>query len=415
MYRWRSLTILSDTWAPLRVALECLSVPTVTNGSGAPRLETLILMRCNEFLGHSDTFIPHSQPIINGIPFVALMGDPHQAPAQYKPLPKLRNITLVGVHLNWADFSRYTLGAAFDQPLSGALNCIQSLELSQHCREVRPTCDEFSRILKACPFLRRLAIRVSGPTFDKGVRPSDHPVSLPLLEELHIGYTSVDDAALLLSEINAPNLVILAIEDANHIASLDDEDAGPLLTYCATGLFDLCDILTETSSNLAIKPPFPQLERLSLDSVNACISPFTLLMATLPKLRNLSLRRTPNVLTALLPIQMPFADACTRTIPCSGLESIEIFCAEKQTKQVLDFVLGEREQNGAARVPAVDIHLDVCSVDVEDDIGEFQIVEGDVVGMQLRYGEWELDEEDPFAPGGVFNDPEFDEAYHLAS
>ncbi|OAX38608.1 hypothetical protein K503DRAFT_866034 [Rhizopogon vinicolor AM-OR11-026] len=415
MYRWRSLTILSDTWAPLRVALECLSVPTVTKGSGAPHLETLMLMRCNEFLGHSDIFTPSSQSIIGGIPFAALMGDPNRdVPAQYKPLPKLRNITLVGVHLNWTDFCQYTLGAALDQPLSRVSGCIQSLELSQHCREVRATCDEFSRILKACPLLRRLVIRVSGPRFDKGIRQNDRlPVSLPMLEEIHVGYTHVEDAAMMLSQINAPNLVTLSIEDANPMASPDDEDAGPLVTYCATGLLDLCDVLPEVPSNLVIKPPFPQLERLSLNGVNACIYPFSLLMATLPKLRHLSLRRSPNALEALLPTQMPFVDACTRTIPCPGLESIEVICAEEQTRHTLDFVFREREQSGATRVCDVDIDLEVS--DEGEEFGEFEIVEGDATGMQPRYGEWELGEADPFSPGGIFNDPEFDEVYHLVS
>lgn len=412
MYRWRSLTILSDTWAPLRVAIECLSVPTV--GSGAPRLETLMLMRCNEFLGHSDTFTPYGQQMVGGIPFSALMGAPHQnAPTQYSPLPKLRNISLVGVHLNWEDFYHHTLGASLCIP-----NCIQSLDLSQHCREVRPTCDEFSQILKVCPLLRKLTVRVSGPRFDEGVRPSDRPVSLPLLEELHVGYTSAEDAVLLLSQIDAPNLVTLSIDDANHITSPGDEDAGPLLTYCATGLLDLCDVLTEAPENLAIKPPFPQLERLSLNSVNACISPLRLLMATLPKLRHLSLHHTQNALPALLPIQMPFTDKSTHTIPCPcpGLEYIEISCSDEHTRHVLDFVLGMREQSGATRVRNVDMHLEVCSADVEDseEIGEFQIVEGNT-GMLRRCGEWEMGEGDPFAPGGVFNDPEFDEIYHLVS
>ncbi|KAG1731759.1 hypothetical protein EDB19DRAFT_2007001 [Suillus lakei] len=432
MYRWRSLTILSDTWAPLRVALERLSVPTLTKGPGAPRLETLMLMQCNEFLGHLDTFSPRTQQMFDGIPFTALMGAPHHdLPAQSHPLPKLRNISLVGVHLNWTHFSHHTLGAALNQPLSRVSSCIQSLELSHHCREVRPTFDEFTGILKACPLLRKLVIMVSGPRFDEGIQCSDFPVSLPLLEDIHLGYTDVEDAVMLLSHIHAPNLAMLYIEDANHIASPDDEDSGPLLTYLATGLLDFCDVSTELGSNhgpysyysatskdpvaRTIKPPFPQLERLSFNSLIACMIPFSLLMTAIPKLRHLSLCRTPNALAALLPIQMPFADACTRNIPCRGLESIEIFCAEEQTKHVLDFVLREREQSGAPRVRNIDIHLEVCSADVSEEIGEYQVVEDDAIGNQTRYGEWMTDEGDPFAPGGIFNDPDFDDAYYLLS
>lgn len=429
MYRWRSLTILSDTWAPLRVALERLSVPTLIKGSGAPCLETLILMRCNEFLGHSDVFSPRTQHVFDGIPFAALTGAPHHdLSAQSHPLPKLRNLTLVGVHLNWTHLSRYTLGVAPNEPLSHVFSCIQSLELSQHCREVRPTVDEFTGILKACPLLRKLVIRVSGPKFDAGVPCSDRPVSLPLLEEIHLGYTNVEDAAMLLSHIHAPNLISLSIEDTNHIASPDIEDSGPLLTYLATGFLDLCDISAEaglnhglctyylaTSKDSVAKTPFPHLERLSLNGVAACLIPFSLLMAVIPKLRHLSLSRTPNALLALLPIQTPFADACTRTIPCRALESIEIFCMEEQTKNLLEFVQREREQSGAPRVCNIDMHLEVSSADTGEEIEGYQIIEDDMVENQPAYGEWAPDEHDPFAPGGVFNDPDFDEAYHYLS
>jgi hypothetical protein len=360
-----------------------------------------------------------------------LTGAPHHdLSAQSHPLPKLRNLTLVGVHLNWTHFSRYTLGAALVQPLSRVSGCIQSLELSQHCREVRPTIDEFMGILNACPLLRKLVIRVSGPRFDVGVQRSDHPVSLPLLEDIHLGYTNVEDAVMLLNHIHAPNLAILSLEDSNHIAS-PDEDSGPLLTYLATGFLDLCDISTERGSNhgpfsyhsvtsqdsvaMTVKTPFPHLERLSLNSVIACMFPFSLLMAAIPKLRHLSLCRTPNALAALLPIQNHFADTCNRTIPCRALESIEIFSAEEQTKHVLDFVLREREQSGAPRVCNIDIHLEVCSADAGEEIGGYQVIEDDMVGNQTTYGEWVPDEQDPFAPGGVFNDPDFDEAYRYLS
>ncbi|KAG2095874.1 uncharacterized protein F5147DRAFT_395342 [Suillus discolor] len=428
MYRWRSLTILSDTWAPLRVALERLSVPTLIKGLGAPHLETLILMRCNEFLGHSDVFSPRTQHVFDGIPFAALTGAPHHdLSVQSHPLPKLRNLTLVGVHLNWTHLSRYTLGVALNEPLSYVSSCIQSLELSQHCREVRPTVDEFTGILKACPLLRKLVIRVSGPKFDAGVQRSDRPVSLPLLEDIHLGYTNVEDAAMLLSHIHAPNLISISIEDANHIASPDIEDSGPLLTYLATGFLDLCDISTEAglnhgvctsylaTSNDSVKTPFPHLERLSLNGVAACLTPFSLLMAVIPKLRHLSLSRTPSALLALLPIQTPFADVSTRTIPCRALESIEIFCIEEPTKNLLEFVQREREQSGAPRVCNIDIHLEVSSADTGEENEGYQIIEDDMVENQTGYGEWVPDEQDPFAPGGAFNDPDFDEAYHYLS
>jgi hypothetical protein len=76
--------------------------------------------------------------------------------------------------------------------------------------------DQFSAIIKACPLLRRLVIRASGPVPVLSQPHHHHGVmSLPMLEELHLGYIKTDSLDVLFSRLNAPNLVTLFIEDVN--------------------------------------------------------------------------------------------------------------------------------------------------------------------------------------------------------
>ena len=54
--RWKSLNILTDCWEPMYTALTAIN-PFIT-GFGAPLLESLPLMRCNDLI----SFSPHFQP-----------------------------------------------------------------------------------------------------------------------------------------------------------------------------------------------------------------------------------------------------------------------------------------------------------------------------------------------------------------
>jgi hypothetical protein len=230
--RWRLLEVISDTLNPLCAALQLLSSYTpiqkgssashlqfIRNGLGAPRLEFLKLKRTNNYYSaHVEQFLLPLE--LDSLPFAVLIGGPSevatdqdqsqdilaQVPAPCYPLSKLRHMDIIGVPLNWAGFLR-TLGAG---------HCIQSLELSHHDGSLRPTFDQFSAIIKACPLLRRLVIRASGlvPVLSQ---PHHHcgVMSLPMLEELHLGYIKTDSLDALFSRLDAPNLVTLFIEDVN--------------------------------------------------------------------------------------------------------------------------------------------------------------------------------------------------------
>ncbi|KAG2028885.1 hypothetical protein BDR03DRAFT_1019215 [Suillus americanus] len=163
---------MSDTLKPLCAALQVLSARTLTPsdsggpcpdfilGSQAPRLEFIKLKRSNDYYrAHLREFAPPME--LDSIPFAALIGRPDQnvreqdqngmsdqdlpaqIPASFHPLPKLRHVHLFGVPLNWTGFLH----------VLGVDHQIQSLELSHHDKGDRPTFDQFSAMIKACPLL----------------------------------------------------------------------------------------------------------------------------------------------------------------------------------------------------------------------------------------------------------------------
>jgi hypothetical protein len=54
--RWRSIDILTDTWAPMYVALH--QINTNITSFGTPLLESLTLMRCKDVVSYSPQFQP---------------------------------------------------------------------------------------------------------------------------------------------------------------------------------------------------------------------------------------------------------------------------------------------------------------------------------------------------------------------
>ncbi|KAF9261615.1 hypothetical protein L218DRAFT_904971 [Marasmius fiardii PR-910] len=232
---WRSIDILTDTWAPMYAALNTLSESLTTRG--APLLESLTLMRCNDFISHSPQFQPrHMRHPLFLKPRTA------SAVCTLIPglLPRLRNLTLRGVHVCWSSLSR----------LSGTGSSSSSLlaiEFSSHCLDVRPSLDEFRAILSACPMLRKLVINGSGFALAKAKAKSkpgpmnralvecEEPILLPHLQELCLGFRSTLDGRKILALLGAPNVRKLTLEDASHPGELDEVDANGVLKYVATG------------------------------------------------------------------------------------------------------------------------------------------------------------------------------------
>ncbi|KAF9238253.1 hypothetical protein BU15DRAFT_47863 [Melanogaster broomeanus] len=299
--RWRSLVILTDTWAPMHAAIYRLSISPFRRESfhnisgGASCLETLTLMHCSEYIAHSDVFFPGElrEPI--STPFAALLSHPYDSlSAVRRSLPRLQCVSLLGVHVNWVDFSTF-VSATCGGGLSGG---IQILQLSYHCYDVRPSVEDFRKVLEGCPDLRSLTLKLSGPQDVEEVS-EEHSVALPSLERLHLEYDRVQSAIRTLSLIRCPNLKSLVVEDVAH-GDRAQYNGSQLLVYCATGSLstpfvhsdDLVSSSASTSPTLtdatAQKPPFPLLEDLAMHRITACMMPYATLFASLANLRRLT-------------------------------------------------------------------------------------------------------------------------------
>ena len=233
--RWRSIELLTDTWAPIFSFLSC----TVAIDS-ASLLTTIRLARCNEyFVTQGEVFRP------------ANLAHPVAWFRGGAGLSHLRHVSLSGVHVDWTRFG---------------LTGLRELELKYHAQDVMPTLPEFRRILCANAGLKRLVILGWGPRMDHTLgneRGGDHlqTIDLPQLQELEFGFVEVAYAINLLSLFAFPNLRVLSFEDvAFGIQLCERQDCSRLL-----------DRLVEMSAMEQVSPyiPLSSLRELSLRSIHA--------------------------------------------------------------------------------------------------------------------------------------------------
>ncbi|KAF4609474.1 hypothetical protein D9613_012327 [Agrocybe pediades] len=230
--RWQSLSILTDTWAPMHAALCMINAALATNG--APRLESLTLMRCNDFV----SFSPRFQPMdLKDVGFLSLPRPGSEYP--YGILPSLKHLSLRGVHADWD-----ILGCALHSPI----HKLESLELASHCGDVRPSVEQFHSLLSSvAPSLKKLRICGSGPNISndaedlsaapQAVMRENDPVQLPQLQNISIGYRSSLEGRTVLRMLDAPNARKLLLEDATYPGDLDEVNGGSLLTYLGSKHF----------------------------------------------------------------------------------------------------------------------------------------------------------------------------------
>lgn len=274
--RFRSLAILTDRWAPMQTALDCLSMEISAFvsapsplPSSLPMLETLVLMRCNEFVSYHSEFSPADRKDPTYLPFSALLHNPDSAGPV---LPGLKKLQLSGVHMHWP-----SLPLLLHQQHSP----LETLDLSYHCSEVRPSERDFRALLERCPKLRTLNVRVSGPkspdsAYSCRTAPEEDTLSMPALETVILGYDDPYTAATMLDMLDAPNVRHLMLEDSS--CPEDRSDATPLLQACT---------VSSVHARLGM-PPFPRVAALSLHRVDASAETFEALYGALPALRSLS-------------------------------------------------------------------------------------------------------------------------------
>lgn len=449
--RWRSFVVLTDTWAPMHNAL--FSLNSTLSNSAAPLLESLILMRCNEYVSHSPEFQP---PALKSPAFLDFKVD-------VDVFPRLRQLSLRGVHVDWSYLPK-------------SCTSLTSLEMSSHSPDVRPPLHDFYNILSTTTYLRRLVIHGSGPlladNWPEETRIPDsyiRALSLHSLEELVVGYRSVMDSINLFEMLDIPNIKSLTLEDATHPGDIDDIDAGPLLIYLAEGerpvhvetvvIWSLVnghvsrpqERKTERTSSVGDgekKPLQPrkllaQLDHLTLNRVKAHSQNFQYLFLQLTSLKRLELSSTSlDPINALIPgrSHMPFAlnEPQSSSCPCPQLSSLIIrnFDANSHPNpSTTDFdrmvsnMNTSREKFGANQVEQVDFYVS-CSqarewaiqqfIETSDEhklMPNFQVM-GPGFEDEIEYGYDPYDsdreslyEEDAFQLGGAFNDPLFDAYY----
>ena len=506
--RWKSLSILTDCWAPMYTALTVIN-PFITR-FGAPLLESLSLMRCNDLISFSPLFQP---PHLKEPKFLNRNNNnSHNPDIEWCPnmIPSLKYLSLRGVHVDWE-----TLGDSLST--GGGCGGLISLELASHSHDVRPSPEQFHKILSSSSGLRNLVLSASGPSIPEDTSDDvDYycrvPALLPHLRNITIGYRTAMEGRIALGLIDAPNTKGLVLEDATYVGDPDVINAGPLLSYIGTRQFGEAhenhritassSELTTTTTSLshrqsaaplvvaAEKPvvnsiscthvnkdvpesrtsaaAFPLLESVTLRGVKTCSQPLRVFLGSLSNLQHLELTRmSMQAIHALLPSAVVAQITTTTTIthdeeedcytttsnnnncPCPQLRSLCIRSFEQLDSRDVDFIIGslpvERQmKGGACQLREVDIHVGAATavgvvppsrfeesclnnmkvniindVSSDEDDGEDGDGDGD--------GDWDGDDdyfdyedrrdsiglEDPYSPGGAFNDPLFDEYYSL--
>ncbi|KAG6819890.1 hypothetical protein H0H93_007668 [Arthromyces matolae] len=444
--RWRSLSILTDTWFPMYIALQAMQ-PSIA-ASGAPCLESLTLMRCNDFVSHSPTFQPPElrEP--------AFLSTSDSSPRDI--LPRLCNLSLRGVHVHWQSLS---------DAISVGQHGLKSLDLSSHCSDVRPSLDELGQLLSHCPELETLVLNGSGariPDNDESsiVREDIQPVKLHRLQQLTIGYRSEREAKAILGLLDAPGVEDLTLQDSTHPMEIVDIDAGGLLTYLATGSFPVQEsheplyvwddddslmsrddfsfasdlpksAVAVVACNASSKAVFPFLRSLSIRGIKSYPSAFSSLLNFHPHLRHIDLDNvSTHWLRALLPQPSLASDplgVVQYTCPCPHLKTLSIRGSERMGAQdsvlLASALARERFNFYGPALEEVNIRVDHSEGYIHENTIELSKI-GTVVNLlqdsfpsdeDLDLMDCDTDSElDPYEVGGVFNDPVFDAQFSFS-
>jgi hypothetical protein len=205
--RWETLDILTDTWLPIYSFLRITSSNNITR---LPHLRSISLSRCNAyFAATSQTF----QPLAFAEPITLFGG---------AAIPKLREVCLVGVHVDWD---------------SSPLQDLTTLEFKYHAHNVLPTLAQFNAILDNCPRLEQLAILGWGPRLEANPQVDVTAIVLPSLRKISFGFVDISYGTQLLSMLQVPSLKELSLEDIRSTVTpypMDIHDSTQLLHWLYT-------------------------------------------------------------------------------------------------------------------------------------------------------------------------------------
>ncbi|KAH8835967.1 hypothetical protein DL96DRAFT_101161 [Flagelloscypha sp. PMI_526] len=260
-HRWKDMVFRTDEFEPIHALLVALqSAPAL------PLLERLTLVRANGYLACSGApFTPAE--LRSPIP---LLGG--------RPIPRLRELTLSGVHTDWSKCEFSTL---------------RKLTLRHHAQEVMPTWEEFSGILGKNQGLEKLEILGWGPILDDAPVDEDGdpvPAVLPNVTSVHLGTVDGQYTTELAGYLAFPAMTKLVLEDITTIDPLHRADSQPILHHLAN------------AANAVVagydSPAYPldSLESFVLANIDPEPAVLEDLLSMMPSLELLAWKRGPEML-----------------------------------------------------------------------------------------------------------------------
>ncbi|KAG9090667.1 Glucosamine-6-phosphate isomerase (Glucosamine-6-phosphate deaminase) (GNPDA) (GlcN6P deaminase) [Ceratobasidium sp. 370] len=275
--RWRHLVIVVPAFDVMYAAVGMIATAFDACG-GAAALEVLRLYGPPEFDPTEPE--PHDLPTP-----VSLFGAGDHA----KATPRLRDVVLCGIPVDWSTFLPNTL---------------ERLQLSLHSGSRRPTFAQFARLTTGSPNLHTLILNASGPALP----PTTHDVprvQLDGLRSLTLDCFDPEYVEGLLKRFYTPALETLALADAVGDSSrvfevLAASRTGTLGPSARTDGIGRSVVQASTSSlsgsgssasvdSLASPSVFPRLTTLKISSVECTPASFRQLVRGLPNLTSVKL------------------------------------------------------------------------------------------------------------------------------
>lgn len=214
----------------------------------APNLETLQLYHFEDYRTSHNLYLATYRPP------VAVFDN---------NLPRLRNVSLIGVNLRWAD-SPYLAG-------------LHDLELALHPDNIRPPYEHWDSMLRNSPNLKTLSLHYSGPRLANGETKLDWPLGkerlyIESLENLSLTDLDPDYLCLLLGRLFLPRLKKLSLD-------LPDQDFTSFVELIGGSTLPIVDEMPATSSASSASSP-SNSDILSPPTLVAALSPSSTILAT---------------------------------------------------------------------------------------------------------------------------------------
>ena len=333
--RWCHVELLSDTWFPVYLFLW-----HTRHVEAAPLLRSISLSRCNEFLAcKGEVFQPDQMkdpiPLFGGI-----------------LLDALRDVSLVGVHVDWTRSS---------------LRNLTSLEFKYHARDVMPSLDQFLDILSGCLELRHLSIIGWGPRFEKLVTAGNtHEIWDPImteaprriillqhLVEFSFGFVEVDYAVKVLSLFEFPSLQNLKLEDVSfYLDPMEYQDATLILDWLTPRNEQSADAPRYSTAipRTVCSIPLNGILSLQLYGIYASDAAFSHFFSAFPSLQKLGLFDVADLTVQTL---QPSSDPCIHH-PCPNLRELE--CRNVDRNIALDVSVTRAMIDSIVSLTSINLH-----------------------------------------------------------